>query len=451
MNPISLGDRIKTAGVGLAFTGAIALAPAAHANSTDDDLSSLKQQLQEQRAITQQLEQRLDALSAAKQAQPAQAPVAVNAGYNGGFYIKDASGDNALYVNGLIQPRFNHFETSGTHKFGATDQASNNFDIFLGRLYFSGNVVDPSIKYWFTLQGTTTGNGSGVSLLDAEISKTFSPLLTVEMGKYWSAYTFEYYNDIAKFLLPDLSAAEWAFSLGRQTGARLSGKAADFTYNLSVSNSIPGSDVGNTENLHGDVAAILNLQYDILAPYGYQETDPNPAGVQKPELSLWASGFYNPVEYTSVFENDLAGDKTHGATGSLNFRYGYFTFQGSGYWKRNDERNGPLGHPGFNSHGWQEQAGYYLVPGKLEIAERIDGIHWGRGQIASTGGAATQWYAGPANFSYKDLTEYTGGLNYYLHGHQAKAQLAYSYIAGTGFNSQSFNANRLLLQTQVAF
>lgn len=410
------------------------------------DIDVLKLQLEEQRAISNRLEQRINEVASA-QAKPASpAPSSISAGYDGGFYVKDASGANSLHINGLLQPRFNYFKTEDTGQFGATDSDSSNFDIFLGRLYFSGSVADPSINYWFTLQGTTTGNGSNITLLDAKLSKTFSPYLTVEAGKYWSAYTYEYYVDIGQYLIPDLSAAEWAFSLGRQTGVRFSGKAGDLGYSLSVSNSVPGSDVGNTQNLHTDLATILNLNYDILEPYGYKETDPDPAGASKPQLSLWVSAMYNPVEYTSVFQNDLTGDKTYGATASLNFRYGLFTFQGSGYYKNTQNGAGD-----FDSYGWQEQAGYYLIPGRLEIAQRIDGINWGKGQIASTGGRATQWYAGPANFSYEKLTEYTVGLNYYLNGNNLKAQLAYSYIDGRGFNDEKFNANRLLLQTQLAF
>ena len=373
----------------------------------------------------------------------------VTAGFDDGFYIRDASGDYSLHIDGLLQPRFNHFQTSGTSSFGATDQTSNNFDIFLGRLYFSGNLVDPSITYWVTLQGSTTGNGSGITLLDAEVAKTFSPYLKVEAGRYWSAYTYEYNDDIAQYLFPDLSAAEWAFSLGRQTGLRVSGSVAKLTYRVSVSNSIPGSDVGNTENLHAKPAVIGNVQYDILQPYAAQETNPDPAGVAQPQLSLWASAMYNPVAYSSVFENDLAGDVTHGATASVNYRYGYFTFQGTGYYKTNEERADV--HPRFDSHGWGEQAGYYLVPGKIELAERVDAIQWGLGQIAATGGTETQWYAGPANFSYRDLHEYTLGLNYYIRGHRAKVQMAYSYVSGSGFNDVPFRANRVILQAQLGF
>jgi len=245
-----------------------------------------------------------------------------------------------------------------------------------------------------------------------------------------------------------LSAAEWAFSLGRQIGTRVSGKSGRLGYSFSVSNSISGSDVGSNQNTHEKLAAILNVNYDVLEPYGYQETDPGTMWVNKPQLSIWASAMYNPVEYTSVFQNDLKGDKTHGATASVNYRYGHFSTQVSGYYKKNEGRDG---NSSFESHGWQEQAGYYLVPGKLELAQRIDQVRWGRGQIAESGGKANQWYAGPANFSFNRLTEYTAGLNYYFVGHKAKTQLAYSYLDGKGFDGGDFDAKRLLLQAQVAF
>jgi hypothetical protein len=463
----------------------------AHAD-TQDEIAELKKLLRAQEATTRALEHRLDALTANQKttqlatqhqlqlvieqaktadrqasATPLTAvtrtpapPQDYDAGYKNGYYIKDPSGDNELFINGLLQPRYRFFQPNGTTKFGAKDQASNNFDIFLARLYFSGNIVDPSLTYFFTLQGTTQGGETapGITLLDAELAKTFNPYLKIEMGRYWSAYTYEYYLDIGKYMFPDLSAAEWAFALGRQVGVRASGKVGDFTYNLSVSNPIPGSTSGATENDTTKLAVVGNVMWDILAPYGYQETDPTAKPVYKPELSLWLSAMYNPVENGSVTYNDVKGDNTEGATGSLNFRDGIFAFQASAYYKHNDARgpyDGNPAHPSFNSTGWQEQAGVYLIPGVLEAAERVDGITWGYRQTgpaeAAPDSSDTQWYAGPDNFGYRHITEYTADLNYYLRGHRAKAQLAYSYIRGSNFSNETFGANRVVLQTQLAF
>jgi hypothetical protein len=475
----------------------------AQSSTTEDEIAALKRELRAQQEVTRKLERRLDAVSAAQHAQHAatqhqidlaiaqskatrQADIAAElaaakadqskpgieagfksgtvvkdtSGFQNGFYVKDASGDNTLYVNGLLQPRFRYFAPQGTTKFGAKDQASNNFDDFLVRLYFSGNLIDPSLTYFITLQATSqgvTGGAPGIILLDGEIAKTFSPALKVEMGRYWSAYTYEYFDDIGKYLFPDLSAAEWAFALGRQLGVRASGSVGDLTYRVSVSNPIPGSLSGATENTTTKLAVIGNLEWNILAPYGYMETDPHVAQPTKPELTLWASGMYNPVQNGSRIYNDVAGDNTEGATVSLNFRDGPFTFQGSGYYKHNDAR-GPNayndGHGSFNSTGWQEQAGVYVVPGTLELAERVDGITWGyrqTGPVVADSASDTQWYSGPDNFGWRHMTEYTAELNYYLHGHTAKAQLQYSYMHGDSFSNVGFDANRVVLQTQLAF
>ncbi|MEJ0046154.1 MAG: hypothetical protein WDN04_08515 [Rhodospirillales bacterium] len=291
------------------------------------------------------------------------------------------------------------------------------------------------------MQATTQGAAAapGIILLDGELAKTFSPYLKLEMGRYWSAYTYEYYLDIGQYLLPDLSAAEWAFALGRQMGVRASGKAGPVSYSLSVSNPIPGSLSGATENTTTKLAVIGHLGWDILAPYKPMETDPDPHLVSSPQLSLWMSVAYNPVQTGSRIYNDVKGDNTKGATVSLNMRDGFFSFQGSGYYKHNDARaaeDGLPAHGGFDSYGWQEQAGYYIIPGTLELVERVDGIHWGYQQTGPTvadSDSDTQWYAGPDNFGYRQITEYSAGLNYYLHGHRAKVQVAYSYLNGGEF------------------
>ncbi len=469
---------------------------------TEDEIAALRRELRAQQEITRRLAHRLDVVSSAqhatqtanqrqiklaldravaehqavtqKQITAVEAPADPaglkagfklgdsprgSSGYKSGFYVSDASGDNALYINALLQPRFRFFQPSGTTKFGAKDQASNNFDVFLGRLYFSGNVVDPSLTYFFTLQGTTQSapGAPAITLLDAEVAKTFSPLLKVEMGRYWSAYTYEYFLDIGKYLFPDLSAAEWAFALGRQLGVRASGKYGDLTYRVSLSNPVPGSTSGATENSTTKLAVMGNVTWDILAPYGYVETDPDPHAAPRPELSLWVSGMYNPVQNSSRVYNDVAGDNTKGATASLNFRDGRFTFQASGYYKRTDARGSNdfnTGHPGFNSYGWQEQAGFYLLPGVLEAAERVDAVGWGyrqTGPVVADSPSDTQWYSGPDNFGWRHITEYTADLNYYLHGHNAKAQLQYSYLHGSTFEDEGFSANRVVLQTQLAF
>lgn len=430
-------------------------------------IAELRQQIEAQKAATAALEKRLDDLTTHQEQQSSlidkmqagigrgaevtpQAPHNVTEAdiYNNGFYLASKNGRFSLYINGLAQIRYTFFKPNSIGQFGANNPAINNFDVYLGRLALSGSVFDPDLKYFFQFQGSTAGNSNNISLLDWFASQTFNEYLTLQAGRSWTFYTYEYYDNPGNYLFPDLSSAEYAFLLQRAIGLQLSGQWQKLGYGAEIANSVPAIDAAGQENLHAQLAYIGNLHYDILAPYGWVESDPNPNGATKPELSLWASGMYNPVEYASNFENEQPGDKTYGATSSINFRYRYFTFQGSGYYRRTTPH---VGLSSYDSWGYGEQAGYYLVPGRWELAERVSGVWWGKGEIPTTGGSETSWFSGPDNFPYQKITEYSLGLNYYIFGHSAKIQAAYSYLAGQGFNNRGFGANRVWLQSQIMF
>ena len=369
--------------------------------------------------------------------------------YNKGFFVKTNDGSFSLFLNGLIQTRFTSFKPNSVGGFGSGNRYENTFDLYLGRLAFSGNVLDPNTKYFFQIQGSTAGNSNAISMLDWFAARTISPYLTIQAGRSWIPYTYEYYDNPGNYLFPDLSGAEYAFLLQRAIGLQAYGQFGKLGYGVGVYNSVPALDAGGQESINGRLAYVGNLHYDILDPYGFIESDPSPKPVDKPQLTLWASGMYNPVDYSSGFENETSGDRTYGATSSINFRYNYFSFQGSGYYRRTLQTGGA---PSYDSWGYGEQAGYYIIPGAWELAERISGVWWGEGEIPATGGNQTTWFDGPTNFSYHKMTEYSLGLNYYLYGHNAKIQAAYSYLAGTGFHSGSgFGANRLWIQTQLMF
>jgi hypothetical protein len=442
------------------------LAQASGTSSEEATIEQLRGEIEAERARTAILEKRLDEVERqqhetlpggfhgtagrAKEVTPGAAPaMPIEADiYDKGFFLRSHHQKFSLYINGLAQTRYTFFKPNSISQFGANNPAVSNFDLFLGRLAVSGNVFEPDLKYFFQIQGSTAGNSNTISLLDWFTSKTFNPYLTIQAGRSWTFYSYEYYDNPGTYLFADLSTAEYAFLLQRAIGLQISGQAGKLGYGAEVANSVPALDAAGQENLHGQMAYIGNLHYDILEPYGWEETDPTQEGAAKPELSLWASGMYNPVEYNSTFQNEVSGDKTYGSTASILFRYRYLSFQGTGYYRRTIQH---LSLPSYDSWGFGEQAGYYLVPAQWEIAERITGVWWGAGEIPSTGGSENTWFSGPGDFSYHSVTEYSVGLNYYLYGHNAKIQAAYSYLAGQSFNDAGFGANRVWLQSQIMF
>jgi hypothetical protein len=449
----------------------IELAQASSGSSSADTIEQLRQEIEEERKHTEALEKRLDQI---QQQQTTQAktiselpklPIKIGRGkeitpgitsglaeadiYNKGFFVESAKKNFSLFVNGLFQTRYTLFKPNDVTHYGSGDNTQNTFDVFLGRLAFSGSAFDPDLKYFAQIQGSTAGNSNTLSMLDWFTSKTFSKYLTLQAGRSWIPYTYEYYDNPGNYLFADLSNAEYAFLLQRAIGVQASGQAGNLSYAGEIMNSVPALDAAGQQTVGSKMAYLGHLHYDLLQPYGYVESDPNPDGSSKPELTLWFSGMYNPVDYSSGFENERAGDRTYGATPSILFRDGFLSFQGTGYYRRTLQAAG--GGPSYDSWGYGEQAGYYIVPGKWEVAERVSGVWWGQPEISSTGGNENNWFSGPGNFPYHRMTEYTAGLNYYLYGHNAKVQADYSYLAGSGFDNHAFGANRLEIQTQLMF
>ncbi|MDE3156012.1 MAG: hypothetical protein KGN76_12965 [Acidobacteriota bacterium] len=355
----------------------------------------------------------------------------------------------SLNVSGLFQSRYTFFDPKGdVMPLGGTPGAVNNFDVYLGRLAVSGTAFDTRTRYFLQMQGSTAGNGNTLSMLDWFVSREVSSHLTIQAGRFWTAYTYEYNDNPGNYLFADLSTAEFAFVLPRAVGVQASGTAGRFGWAGMVSNGIAALDAAGQENFGSRVAWLGHVQVDLLQPYGGLETDPDPAGVKRPELTLWFSVASNPVVAASQFENVAAGDRTTNATGTAGYRQGFLTLQGTGYFRRTHPGDGAADS---DASGFAEQAGYYVRPGRLELAERVSGVRWGAVRnlpVVTT--PVNTWYAGPT-FPYETVLERSVGVNFYMHGHHAKLQVSYSYLSGLTFSDARYGASRVWVQEQLQF
>jgi len=370
----------------------------------------------------------------------------MTAGYHDGFHFATADNMFTMTVNGLFQPRFTAFDPNDDAQALGAPSGTSNFDIFLGRLAFAGSAFDPSIRYFVQFQGSTSGNTNQTDFIDWFAEKDFSPMLEVRMGRSWTPYSFENFDNPGTYLFADFSVAEYAFALSRSVGVTATGQDGKLGYALMVTNSVAGLDSGVQENFNQKLGFIGHVEYNVLAPYGYQEADPK--GAPSPELTIWSSAAYNPVDSSSSFSNETAGDRTVGATTTVGFRDGWFSLQNTGFYRRTLSSL----QPDFNSWGYAEQASYFLVPHHLEVDGRISGVLWGASDFLAITPASevNTWYAGP-NFDYHRIVEHSIGLNYYLHGNNAKLQTAYSYLTGNTFANKGFAASRVWIQAQVMF
>jgi len=369
--------------------------------------------------------------------------------YNGGFFVESKDKSFSLYANGLFQVRYTGFVPHhDVLAFGEPTTGVSGFDVYLARVALSGSVFQPSLKYFLQVQGNTAGDSNGLSFIDWFVSNTYSKAFTLQVGRSYTPYSYEYYCSPANYLFADLSTAEIAFTLPRAIGVEAYGQAGRLSYAGFIANSIRALDAGGQENFNSKLAYIGHAQLDILAPYGYVETDPS-GKAPKQELTLWGSAAYNPIATSSQYENVTAGDTTVNANSTVAYRAGYFSLQTTGYWRKTTPIT--TGQLTKNSWGYGEQAGIYLKPKKLELAERISGVNWGApDNLTASTAVENTWFVGPA-FPYHRIAEDSIGLNYYMYGHHAKIQADYSYLHGNTFTDKDIIASRIRIQTQLQF
>jgi len=404
------------------------------AADSGEDLKLLREELAKQRAYIEQLEKRVESQEAKNEARAkAQAEAiaklpAIDAGYDGGFYLKSKDKPFSMVANGLGQFRYTFFNSTGG------GHGNQNFDVALGRLALSGVMFDPKLSYFLQLQGSTLGNNNNITMLDWWTSYNFAPELATQAGRFVLPYSRQFYTPPSQLLFADLSQADYAFNLPRSIGGHVSGKIGRLSYDAAVLNSIRALDAPGQQNFGTNVAALGRLEYDILAPYGYSETSPMP--VKDPQLSVGLGFAYNPVDGTSSFQNLKNKDSTTNVTLDLGYRWDRLSFQAAGYYRRDDYTTPGLGHG--NDWGGYSQAGFYLIPQKLELAGQVSGVKFDKLNVAGV---------------FRKTMAYTVGVNYYVHSHNLKFQLDYSFLDNKAFKGQPSapDNNRVMLQTQIAF
>ncbi len=341
--------------------------------------------------------------------------------YDGGFVVTEGE-EFSLKINGFTQARFTNF----TPDAGGTN---NNFDLALGRVAFSGNVFDPNVSYYMQYEATTFGNTNGVNMLDWWIGYQMGDAGKFQMGRFILPYSRQFYTHPGELLFGDLSAADYAFNLQRAVGTSFGGKSGRVGYHIVATNSIRALDAGGQQNFGGDMAVQGRLEFDILQPYGYLESSPDV--VDDAQFSLGIAAAFNPIDQSSGFQNVMPGDETVNVTVDTGYRVGRFAFQAAGYYRRNDLRSSIV-----DAHDWgyYGQFGYYVVPRKWEFAARVSGVSFDQFNNPVVGGG---------------VTEYTFGLNRYLHGHHVKINTDYSYLRLHPFFDVDRGDHRVRLQFQI--
>jgi hypothetical protein len=250
----------------------------------------------------------------------------------------------------------------------------------------------------------------------------------VPANRQWNSSGF-------KLLFQDRSIASDAFKQDRDYGLDIFGKPFDghMEYHAAVfrgAGQNPSKTFGKDENADNELLYVLTARY---YPFGWYQSYNLATGWDETNVKdkedllavIGASFVYNAKEKDKKLED------TDSAMGNvdLGLRYRGFTWDSEYYIRKNNPENDG---DSITSDGFYTQAGYFVLPKKLELAARYSLFD-------------------PNTDLQDDVQrEYTFGINYYIRGHRQKIQADVGRFV-TETTKTDKNENRFRLQYQMIF
>lgn len=363
----------------------------------------------------------------------------LNAGYDNGFFIRSGQ-DFMLKINGMMQARYTLYQPSNERNYDhnsplygqnvPNERSAGDFNRI--HLAFSGYAYDPNFTYRLELAADDTAT---VSMYYAWMNYKFIDAAQLRVGVYKLPFGRQETTSDQKLMFVDRSMANEVFNAGRSMGFMLHGSLLDrrVDYGVSVSNGLKTNfdatdnpDATNALDVNPAVTgrAVWHALYDQIGRDFESESDLEYH--KKPALDFGTSYAFNkdngdvhnvPLLYGVQPKNQGIGGgfgvaDPYGTTvnqwgADAAFKYLGFAAQAEYFLRMTDTHPGTAWALGSgqddSSHqqGGYVQAGYFIIPQKLELAGRVGGI-W------DTNG--------------NNVWEYEGGVNYYIRGNNLKLQ-----------------------------
>ena len=263
--------------------------------------------------------------------------------------------------------------------------------------------------------------------------------LNAKMGYFKVPFNQQRMTTSAKLLLQDRAIASEAFDQDRDYGVDIYGKPFDghMEYHAAVFNGA-GEDPAEREdlvkalskgkaddNLDNELMYVLNLRYNPFGKYDtVDETDLK--YTEKFKMSIAGSVVFNAKKKDEKLEDA----DTIAGVAELSMKYRGFSWHNEYFVMTEDpESDGDT----VDSDGFFTQAGYFVIPKKLEIAARYSMLD-------------------PNNDIKNDIgKEYTAGINYYFRAHRSKIQADYGHYVTEKGEEQDQKDNQVRVQYQIVF
>jgi len=348
----------------------------------------------------------------------------------------------------------------------------SEFDVRRARLVFEGFAFNPETTYFVQFRNDTNGTTtqptttrSTTQLYDAYIDLKQIPWANLKVGQYRTHFGRQEFVSSALLQFVDRGFVAEAFVPNtidrRDQGFTIHSdeKKYPFNYAFGVFNGagINLTRLGlNTPGNANELMYVGRITADLLGKPGYPEGDL--VYSETPQVAVGASYGYNAgLQTNTTVSGNGSSTQVVTAIASLGngrlldqgivdigttgvdfvFKYRGFSLQGEGF-VRNVNTHDHSKQIG-NATGYYVQAGYFILPGTLEVVGRWSAMD-------------------PDTRAAQDLmTSGVGGVNWYLNGHEHKLQFDYGVVTthlsavDTLSGAVTLIENRFRLQYTIVF
>ena len=343
-----------------------------------------------------------------------------------GFKFSSPDGKYNGTIGGMLQSRYTYTGLDGANDGAKTGQDSSMFEIKRVKLWLMGDAYlkDITYKVQMHISNIKTGKISNGGLLeDTFINYRLLDELNFRFGQTKVRFGRQGLVSSPVVQLVDKSMVTDAFFPGYDTGLMLHGKIAGGIINYNVN--VAGGVGQNTFRATTNNAFNARLTVDPLGEMKYTESDVEHS--EKPLVSFGADYYLNKLSSTEMVFDDKNGNQL----GFLKPGAGWFAigngispaasqikaesvdfnmlsidaaFKWQGFFVQSEymygEASGQTTHNKLISHGFYGQAGYFVIPKKLELNYRYSYLdpnrsvandHW----VENTAGIC--WYISQHN------------------------------------------------------
>jgi hypothetical protein len=342
--------------------------------------------------------------------------------------VKQA-GKAPLQLGGLIQAQ----SEAGDKTDSRFNDANTRVFLRRARVNVTGKFVeDFSFRLEMDLAGSlSNSSGFRAQMTDGYVNWSRFSAANIRVGQFKTPFGYEQLYPDPRLYTPERSLVSDRLTLSRQIGVQLSGAGLDDRVNYAAG-LFNGSSTNQNFNDNDKLMAVARL--------GFVPFDGRLFG-KAAKISVAANGFRDTDTALSV-PSDFGIDSTPASAAKDNI----FTGRRRGIGFDAQAEIGPAEVWGeylrdtfqpvsrvpsgsLESDGWYAQATYYLIPNKLQLAERLETFD-------------------PSDVAAHDATRsLISGVNWYIKGHDLKLQLDWmrSNVSGISKTQQKIIAR---LQTQ---